>query len=94
MKGETSIFRIQTDLYLKNWVQTLEYDKIKGNYLSNLKGPENIGLSIGDEFLILPDLKTVTYRGVSRYKFNPNFSLKTLTTQTPTCKMFNPNYSP
>ncbi len=81
LKGKTKVFKIQTDLYLKNWVQTFEYYKVKGFYLTDLKGNENFSLPDGIEFLILPNLKTVTFRGVTKYKFNNNFSFKALTTQ-------------
>ena len=81
LNGETKVFKIQTDLYLKNWIQTFEYYKVKGFYLTDLKGSENLNLPEDIQFLILPDLKTVTIRGVTRYKFNNNFSLKALTTQ-------------
>ncbi len=82
LKGKTKSFKFQTDLYIKNWVQTLEYAKTKGYYLSEFKSIDNEGLPDDSKYLILPDLETITYRGTTRYKFNPNFSFKALTTQT------------
>jgi len=81
LKGKTEAIKFRTDLYINKWIQTLEYARITGFYLSNYKDPNNDGLPSGDEFLILPDLRTVEYRGVTRYKINPDFSLKALTNQ-------------
>jgi len=81
LKGKTEAIKFRTDLYIKNWIQTLEYYKITGFYLSDYKDPNNSGLPNGEEFAILPDLRTIRYRGITRYKINPNFSLKALTTQ-------------
>ena len=82
LKGKTKSFKIQTDLYIKNWVQTLEYAKTNGYYISDFKSDNNQDLPDDSKYLILPDMETITYRGTTRYKVNPNFSFKALTTQT------------
>jgi hypothetical protein len=81
LKGKTKVLKFRTDLYIKNWVQTLEYYRITGFYLSDYKDANNSGLPSGEEFLILPDLRTIRYRGLTGYKMNPKFSLKALTNQ-------------
>ncbi|MEN8187654.1 MAG: DUF4421 family protein [Bacteroidota bacterium] len=75
-KGKTTVFKIQTDLYYRNWMQTFEYFRIEGYYA------ENIFETNGLEFIKLPHLKTKTFRSTTRYKFNKNYSLKALLTQT------------
>jgi hypothetical protein len=79
-KGKTKSFIFQTDLYIKNWIQTLEYARTKGYYISDIK--DSSGQPPVETPIINPDLKTTTYRGATRYKVNPHFSLKSLTTQT------------
>lgn len=82
LKGKTKIFKIQTDLYIKNWIQTLEYAKTKGYYASDFKSNSNQAFPDDLKYLTLPDMETITFRGTTRYKVNPNFSFKALTTQT------------
>lgn len=80
-KGKTKIFKVGGDVFLNNWLQTLEYSKIQGYYISDIK--------IGDDFLpgyedyiVLPNLKSVMVGSMTRYKFNEKYSLKSLINQT------------
>ncbi len=75
-KGKTKVFKIQSDIYIKNFMQTFEYSKIKGYYADNINQPSEF------EFIILPHLQTSTFRSTTRYKFNEDYSLKALLTQT------------
>lgn len=81
-KGKTKSFIFQTDLYIKNWIQTLEYAHTKGYYISDIKDKNGQPPTDIDIPIINSGLKTTTFRGATRYKLNPNFSLKSLTTQT------------
>ncbi len=77
-KGETKIFKFETDFFINKWVQTLSYSQIKGFYSPNFPLPENYPT----EYLILDQLKTQTFKGITRYRFNENYSLKAIATQT------------
>lgn len=77
-KGETKIFKFETDIFINKWVQTLGYSQVKGFYSPNFPLPENYPT----DYLILDQLKTQTFNGVTRYRFNKNYSLKAIATQT------------
>ena len=80
-KGETSIFKIKMDLFIKNWMQTFEFSFVKGYYLDNIVDPDDLFLPIDGEYFTLPNLKTSIASGITRYKLNSNFSLKAITNQ-------------
>ena len=80
-KGKTKIFKMQTDMYFDKWIQTLEYSKVNGFYLSDLSGDIPTYPDV-PEFVILPDFKSITYRSVTRYRFNERFSAKAIGNQT------------
>jgi len=80
-KGETKVFKIASDLFIGNWMNTIEYYKIKGYYVSNLSNDD--GFIPGfDEFIILPDLQNKSFGFATRYKFNDRYSLKANVNQT------------
>jgi hypothetical protein len=81
IKGSTKVFKVNMDLFIKNWVQTFEFSTVKGYYLDDIEGIDNINLPDDSDFIILPDLKTTTFRGFTRYKFNDNFSFKAILNQ-------------
>jgi len=81
LKGKTKVFKFQADMYMKNWMQSFEFSSVKGYYISNYEDTNNpIDPGYG-EFVILPDLKTFTINGTTRYKFNKNFSYKAIFNQ-------------
>ncbi len=80
-KGETKIFKVKMDLFIKNWMQTFEFSYVKGYYLDNIIDPNNLFLPLDGKYITLPDLKTSIVRGTTRYKLNSNFSLKAITNQ-------------
>ncbi len=80
-KGKTKTFRMKADIFVKNWLQSIEYNKISGYYVDNFVGTGNNVPSF-DEIVILPSLKTKNISGITRYKFNDNFSFKASRNQT------------
>lgn len=79
LKGTTKVFRIQTDIFFKRWIQTLEYWKIKGYYIEGITNSET--LFDDPEFILLPELKTSVISGTTRYVFNKNYSAKAVVNQ-------------
>ncbi|MCF6223248.1 MAG: DUF4421 domain-containing protein [Flavobacteriaceae bacterium] len=77
-KGKTKVFKFNTDLYIKKWVQTLSYSQIKGFYSPDFPIPDDFPT----DYLILDQLKTYNFTGITRYRFNENYSIKGITTQT------------
>ncbi len=71
-KGETKIFKFETDIFINKWVQTLGYSQVKGFYSPNFPLPEDYP----SDYLILDQLKTKTFKGITRYRFNDNYSFK------------------
>lgn len=80
-KGKTKVFKIGTDIFMGRWLQTIDYYRIKGYYVSSIETDDGF-LPGFDEFIILPDLSATSYGLISRYKFNDRFSLKSLINQT------------
>lgn len=77
-KGETKVFKLETDFYIHKWIQTLSYSQIKGFYSPDFPLPSDFPT----DYLILDQLKTYNYKGITRYRFNENYSIKAITTQT------------
>jgi len=80
LKGNTKVFKINIDVFLNNWMQSFEYSQIKGYYIGDIVDPNDI-FPDEDEFIILPNLKSIKISGKTRYKFNNNFSFKALLNQ-------------
>ncbi len=80
-KGSTNTFKIALTIFIKNWVQFLEYSNINGYYIEDISD-SNSGLFENVEYIILPDMKTITFRGITSYKFNDKFSLRSITNQS------------
>ncbi|WP_047451457.1 DUF4421 family protein [Alistipes sp. ZOR0009] len=81
INGKTTNLSFGTRFQFSHWMQDFEISGIKGFYIANTKNlsPE---WKEGDPNIILPDLRIVSLRGMTSYKFNPNFSLKAITSQT------------
>ncbi|MDC9721736.1 MAG: DUF4421 family protein [Urechidicola sp.] len=77
-KGKTKVFKMETDFYIKKWIQTLSYSQTKGFYSPDFPVPDDYPT----DYLILDELKTYIYKGVTRFRFNENYSIKAITTQT------------
>ena len=83
LKGKTKTFTFNLNLITKYWIQDLQYNHIKGFYLSNSVDYEPPDWEEGkDPYFQFPDLKTYSIRGATSYKFNPEFSLRAVRTQT------------
>ncbi|MEQ3664944.1 MULTISPECIES: DUF4421 family protein [unclassified Olleya] len=59
----------QLNIFIKHWIQSFEYRKVKGFYQEN-------NAQLLAQF---PDLKTTSWLGTTSYVLNDNFSLKHLT---------------
>ncbi len=79
-KGETKMFKIQADIFVKNWIQNFEYMKVQGYYIKDFN--PIIPIPPMNDFVILPELKTLSISGSTSYKYNDYFSLKSILNQT------------
>ncbi len=81
LRGNTKIFKINMTLFMKNWMQTLEYNSTKGYYVDDYEDTSHPVTFNNDEITILPDLGTKTFTATTAYKFNNNFSFKAIYNQ-------------
>lgn len=81
-KGNTSIFRLTLDMFIEDIYQTLDYSRVKGYYVSGFDGVGPLPPQPVDEFIILPNMKTVSITGSTYYRFNNNYSFKAVVNQT------------
>lgn len=77
-KGKTKVFKTNLDIFMNNWMQTFSFSSVKGYYIDN---PTNISPLGEQEYIILPDLKSLRIGGVTSYKFNSNLSFKAIFNQ-------------
>jgi Domain of unknown function (DUF4421) len=82
LKGKTKVSSFGLNLNFNHWVQELKYVKVKGFYLKNSEDYENPWIPGETPYIQFPALKVISFRGSTSYKFNPNFSLKAISTQT------------
>ncbi len=81
-KGDTRIFRLTLDMFLSDFYQTFDYNRVKGYYIDGSgSGIPLSGQPRGD-YLILPDMATWSFTGTTRYRFNENYSFKAMVNQT------------
>ena len=80
LRGDTKIFKINMSLFMKNWMQNLEYNSTKGYYIDDYKDTSQ-PITFNDEIIITPDLNTKTFTATTAYKFNDNFSFKAIYNQ-------------
>ncbi|MFZ4522962.1 MAG: DUF4421 family protein [Bacteroidales bacterium] len=82
LQGKTSAYFFRLNLFTTHWAQELQFGRTKGFYLFNT-GDYSPGWKKGtDPYIQFPGLRVIAFSGTTSYKFNPNFSLKALTTQT------------
>ncbi|MCF6297316.1 MAG: DUF4421 domain-containing protein [Flavobacteriaceae bacterium] len=81
IKGKTNMFKIQGDIFFKNWLQSFEYLNVKGYFINDKKNLIAPIIPPLEDFQILPNLGTVSLSGSLGYKFNDDFSLKALLNQ-------------
>jgi len=79
-KGKTDHFRIGFDVLLNKWSHFFEYNYRKGYYIDNTNfvNDENLG----DFHIQFPNLTTNVFNGVSQYKFNENYSIRAVESNT------------
>jgi len=77
-KGKTKVFKMNLDIFMKDWMQTLSFSSVKGYYIDN---PNNISPLGNQEYVILPNLKSLRIGGSTSYKFNKNLSFKAIFNQ-------------
>jgi len=80
-KGESSTFRLRIKLLFDKWTHQFEYDYNKGYYVENSQffftNENNSNFR-----LQFPNLKTQVLSGSSLYKFNNNYSIKAVESNT------------
>lgn len=77
-KGETKVFKTNLDIFMKDWMQTFSFSSVKGYYIDD---PNNLSPLGEQEYIILPDLKSLRVGGMTSYKFNKNLSFKAIFNQ-------------
>ena len=77
-RGETKVFKLETEIFIKKWIQTLSFYRVKGFYSPDFPVPDGFPT----DYLILDQLKTYNYKGITRFRFNENYSIKAIKTQT------------
>lgn len=80
-KGKTKGGGFGLNLNFNKWLQDLSYSKTKGYYLENT-GDYDPGWSEGDPYIQFPELEFLNFQGITAYKFNPDFSINAVATQT------------
>ena len=80
-KGKTSVFRLTLDMFIKDVYQTLEYNRVKGYYVSGFDSSIPFLQPTNGEFILLPGLTTVSVTGSTMYRFNENYSFKATVNQ-------------
>lgn len=78
-KGETDSFRFKVQLLFDNWNHVIEYNRYKGFYASNSSDYIDYNSS---NFIQFPNLETKVFFGSSVYKFNKNYSMRAIQSQT------------
>jgi len=81
LKGITSIFRLSVNIFLKDWMQNFDYNRVKGYYAKGLEDPILGFPPSNDQYQILPDLQTLSITGTTSYRFNENYSFKAVENQ-------------
>jgi hypothetical protein len=81
-KGKTTVFRLTLDMFIKDFYQTFDYDQTKGYYIDGTDGSFPGSNPDDGEFILIPDMRTFSITGITRYRFNENYSFKALVNQT------------
>tara|TARA_B100000809_G_scaffold266761_3_gene331336 strand:+ start:1403 stop:2371 length:969 start_codon:yes stop_codon:yes gene_type:complete len=78
-KGETKVFKISTNIFIKRWIQTLEYAKVEGYYIQEFENGDEV--FDNTTYIILSDLKTQVIRGKTSFVLNQNLSMRAIINQ-------------
>ena len=82
LQGHTKAFSLGFNLSKKHFLQEIKYSKVKGFYLHNTDDTDSNWVKGKDPYIQFPDLEVKTIRGVTGYKFNPNFSINAISSQS------------
>jgi len=81
-KGSSKIRSLGVGLNFNHWIQGLSYNRTNGFYLQNTSDFVPDWNKDTSGYLLSPELQYLGFYGLTAYKFNANFSLKSLTSQT------------
>ncbi len=80
-KGETDVFRLAFKMLFDKWSHKIEYNYNRGYYVENSNNISSIETN-EDFYIQFPNLTTNTLSGVTQYKFNDNYSLRAVESNT------------
>ena len=78
-KGESDTFRLRFKLLFDKWNYAFEFNQDEGYYVTNTSDFSDIG---SKNYIQFPDLKSNTFYATATYKFNENYSLRAIESQT------------
>ena len=81
-RGKTTSLSLTLRLNSDHWVQELYYSKVKGYYVKNTADLISNWVDGVDPYIQFPDLNYQSFRGITGYKFNENYSVNALNTFT------------
>jgi hypothetical protein len=81
-KGKTKVSSYGLNLNFNHWIQELRYARVRGFYLENSEEYENPWVPGSTPFIQFPELRVTSFRGATSYKFNSNYSLNAISSQT------------
>ena len=81
LKGNTKIFKLGLNIFFKDFYQNFDFNQVKGYYVNDFEDPLLSSLQGNDEYIILPNLKTLSITGTTYYRFNENYSFKAVVNQ-------------
>jgi len=81
LKGKTKIFKLALNIFYKDFYQNFDYNQVNGYYVSGIDNPTLGDIQKDEEYIILPDLKTLSFTGTTSYRFNENYSFKAVVNQ-------------
>jgi len=80
-KGKSKFGGFGVNLNFNRWMQGLSYSKTKGYYLENTSD-YNATWNENEPYIQFPQLEFKNFQGITAYKFNRNFSVNAVATQT------------
>jgi len=78
-KGDSNTFRLRFKLLFDNWNHAFEYNSDEGYYVTNTS---DFSDKESENYIQFPDLKSQVFFATSSYKFNKNYSLRAIESQT------------
>ena len=81
LKGKTKIFKLALNIFYKDLYQNFDFNQVKGYYVSGIDNPTLGDIQRNEDYIILPDLKTLSFTGTTYYRFNENYSFKAVVNQ-------------